>query len=166
MGTAASHKQGLIILITMFIVLLGGLAIALYSEFNAGNLVNIMEGKETRFGVINSIIWGVSTTAASNGSVNCMHSSLSPLAGAVALFNMMIGEVIFGGVGAGMYGMFMFVFLTVFIAGLMVGRTPEFMGKKIEVREIIFVMVALLVPNMVILIGSAVLVIVPDGLSS
>ena len=161
-----SRKQGLIILITMFIVLLGGLAIALYSEFNAGNLVNIMEGKETRFGVVNSIIWGVSTTAASNGSVNCMHSSLSPLAGAVALFNMMIGEVIFGGVGAGMYGMFMFVFLTVFIAGLMVGRTPEFMGKKIEAREIIFVMVALLVPNMVILIGSAVSVIVPDGLSS
>lgn len=161
-----SRKQGLVILAAMFILLLAGLTIASYSEFSSGAIFNTMEGKETRFGVVNSVIWSVATTAASNGSVNCMHSSLSPLSGGVALFNIMLGEVIFGGVGAGMYGMFMFIFLTVFIAGLMVGRTPEFMGKKIEAKEIIFVMVALLIPNILILIGSASSVILPQGLAS
>ncbi len=161
-----SRKQGLVILIAMFILLLAGLALSSYSEFSSGAIFNTMEGKETRFGVVNSVIWSVATTAASNGSVNCMHSSLSPLSGGVALFNIMLGEVIFGGVGAGMYGMFMFIFLTVFIAGLMVGRTPEFMGKKIEAKEIIFVMVALLIPNILILIGSASSVILPQGLTS
>lgn len=161
-----SPKQGLVILAVMFIVLLAGLTLSLYSEFSSGINFNTMEGKETRFGIVNSVIWSVATTAASNGSVNCMHSSLSPLSGGVALFNIMLGEVIFGGVGTGMYGMFMFVFLTVFIAGLMVGRTPEFMGKKIEVKEIIFVMVALLMPNILILIGSASSVMLSQGLTS
>lgn len=161
-----STKQGLVILAAMFIVLLIGLSLASYSEFSSEAIFNTMEGKETRFGVINSVIWSVATTAASNGSVNCMLSSLSPLSGGVALFNILLGEVIFGGVGAGMYGMFMFIFLTVFIAGLMVGRTPEFMGKKIEAKEMIFVMVALLIPNILILTGSAISVILSQGLTS
>lgn len=161
-----SRKQGIVILVVMFVLLLAGLALALYSEFSSSAIFNTMEGKETRFGIINSVIWSVATTAASNGSVNCMHSSLSPLSGGLAMFNIMLGEVIFGGLGAGMYGMFMFIFLTVFIAGLMVGRTPEFMGKKIEAKEIILVMIALLIPNILILIGSASSVILSQGLTS
>lgn len=104
----------------------------LWSELSPNAVTGItagMEGKEQRFGVVNSVLWGAATTA-SNGSVNAMHSSFSPLAGGVALLNMMLGEVIFGGVGAGLYGMLMFVVLTVFIAGLMVGRSPEYLGKK------------------------------------
>jgi K+-transporting ATPase ATPase A chain len=114
-----------------------------------------MEGKETRFGVANSVLWSVATTGASNGSVNAMHDSLSPLSGAVALLNILLGEIIFGGVGAGMYGMLVFIFLTVFIAGLMVGRTPEFLGKKIESFEVRMAAIALLLPSGCILVSSA-----------
>ena len=99
-------------------------------------VVTALEGQEVRFGVTNSVIWSMATTVASNGSVNAMISSLSPIAGGVALFNMMLGEIIFGGVGSGMYGMLLHVMLTVFLAGLMVGRTPEYLGKKIEGNEI------------------------------
>ena len=91
-----------------------------------------MEGKETRFGIFQSILWSTATTVASNGSVNSMISSMSPLAGLVAMLNIQLGEIIFGGVGAGLYGMFLFILLTVFISGLMIGRTPEYFGKKIE----------------------------------
>ena len=97
----------------------------------AGN----MEGKEVRFGVVNSAIWATVTTAASNGSVNSMHDSFTPLGGLVPMWMMMLGEVIFGGVGSGLYGMFAFVMIAVFVAGLMVGRTPEYLGKKIEIYE-------------------------------
>jgi K+-transporting ATPase ATPase A chain len=97
---------------------------------------SLMEGKETRFGIGNSVLWSVATTAASNGSINAMHDSLTPISGMVAILNIMLGEVIFGGVGAGLYGMLIFVILTVFIAGLMVGRTPEFLGKKIGTFEV------------------------------
>ena len=103
-----------------------------------------MEGKETRFGIAQSAIWAASTTAASNGSVNAMHDSLNPLSGLVTMLNIQLGESIFGGVGAGLYGMLVYAFLTVFIAGLMVGRTPEYLGKKIEAREMKFVMLAIL----------------------
>ena len=96
----------------------------------------VLEGKETRLGTNNSIFWAVTTTGTSNGSVNSMLSSLSPLAGGIAMFNIMVGEVIFGGVGVGLCGMLMFALLTVFLAGLMVGRTPEYLGKKIEKTEI------------------------------
>ena len=96
----------------------------------------MLEGKETRFGITNSLLWSVSTTAASNGSVNAMISSLSPLAGGIAMFNIMLGEFIFGGIGVGLCSMIMFVLLTVFLSGLMVGRTPEYLGKKIEKNEI------------------------------
>ena len=92
-----------------------------------------MEGKEVRFGIVNSALWASATTVASNGSVNSMHDSFTPLGGFVPLFNMQMGEVIFGGVGSGLYGMLIFAIIAVFIAGLMVGRTPEYLGKKIEV---------------------------------
>jgi K+-transporting ATPase ATPase A chain len=125
-----------------------------------------MEGKEQRFGVTNSIIWAESTTCVSNGSVNAMHSSLSPAAGGIAMLNMMLGEVIFGGVGVGLTGMLVFVLITVFIAGLMVGRTPEYLGKKIEAYEIKMAMIAVLAPNAMILIGSALGVSTSAGLAS
>ena len=114
-----------------------------------------MEGKETRFGITNSVLWSTSTTAASNGSVNAMHDSLSPIAGMIAMINIMLGEVIFGGVGAGLYGMVIFIILTVFIAGLMVGRTPEYLGKKMEAFEVQMAIIAVLAPSFVILIFSA-----------
>ena len=91
-----------------------------------------MEGKETRFGIANSALWATATTAASNGSVNAMHGSFTPLGGLVPMWLMQLGEVVFGGVGSGLYGMLMFAIVAVFLAGLMVGRTPEYLGKKIE----------------------------------
>ncbi len=153
-----SVKQGWTIFIVMLILLIAGLTIALYSEYSANPLYGhsaLMEGKETRFGITNSVLWSTSTSAASNGSVNAMHESLSPLAGMVAMINIMLGEVIFGGVGAGLYGMIIFVILTVFIAGLMVGRTPEYLGKKINAFEVQMAIIAVLAPNMVILLFSA-----------
>jgi K+-transporting ATPase ATPase A chain len=125
-----------------------------------------MESKETRFGVLNSVLWASATTAASNGSVNAMHDSLTPLGGFAALFNILLGEVVFGGVGAGLYGMLAFVVLTVFMAGLMVGRSPEYFGKRIEKREIIMAMIAVLGPCVVILAFSALAVITEPGRAS
>lgn len=125
-----------------------------------------MEGKETRLGIGNSVLWSVSTTAASSGSVNSMHDSLSPLSGLIAIFNIMLGEVIFGGVGAGLYGMLIFIILTVFIAGLMVGRTPEYLGKKIEAFEVKMAILAVLAPCVVILVFSGIASILPIGTSS
>jgi K+-transporting ATPase ATPase A chain len=119
-----------------------------------------------RFGVTNSVLWSVFTTAASNGSVNAMHASLSPLSGAVAIFNILLGEVIFGGVGCGLYGMILFALLTVFLAGLMVGRTPEYLGKKVEAREIQMTILAIVLPSAAILLGSGAAAILPAGLSS
>ena len=125
-----------------------------------------MEGKETRFGVANSVLWATATTDASNGSVNCMHDSLSPLAGMVAMVNLMLGEVVFGGVGAGLYGMLMYVLLTVFMAGLMVGRSPEYLGKRVEKGEVIWAMIATLVPFILLLLFSAIACVSSFGLSS
>jgi K+-transporting ATPase ATPase A chain len=144
-----------------------GLFASLYAEYSAFpglNLHGSMEGKETRFGITNSVLWSVATSAASNGSVNAMHDSLSPISGMVAMFNIMLGEVIFGGVGAGMYGMIIFVILTVFISGLMVGRTPEYLGKKVEAREVKMAIIAVVAPSLVILIFSAWACIAPAGL--
>lgn len=120
-----------------------------------------MEGKETRFGVVNSALWAVATTAASNGSVNAMHDSFTPLGGLVALGLIQLGEVVFGGVGSGLYGMLMFVVVAVFVAGLMVGRTPEYLGKKIEAFEMKMAALVILVPPLVVLIGTAVAVAGP-----
>lgn len=114
-----------------------------------------MEGKETRFGIVNSAIWAAATTAASNGSVNAMHDSFTPLGGLIPMWLMQLGEVIYGGVGSGLYGMLIFAILAVFIAGLMVGRTPEYLGKKIEVFEMKMASLVILIPPMVVLLGVA-----------
>jgi K+-transporting ATPase ATPase A chain len=124
-----------------------------------------MEGKEARFGITNSVLWEAATTAASNGSVNSMHDSYTPLGGLVALALMQFGEVVYGGVGSGLYGMLIFVILGVFIAGLMVGRTPEYMGKKIQSYEIKMASIAILVPCAAVLIGTAVGVVTKAGLA-
>jgi K+-transporting ATPase ATPase A chain len=114
-----------------------------------------MEGKELRFGTVDSAIWAAATTAASNGSVNAMHDSFTPLGGFVPLLLMQLGEVVFGGVGSGLYGLLVFAILAVFIAGLMVGRTPEYLGKKIEAFEMKMASVAVLVPCLLVLVGTA-----------
>jgi K+-transporting ATPase ATPase A chain len=164
-----SAKQGWTLFAAMMLVLLVVTSVSLWSEYSFNTVLQAaapMEGKEVRFGVMNSVLWSVTTTAASNGSVNAMHDSLSPLSGGLAMLNIMLGEVIFGGVGAGMYGMLVFVILTVFIAGLMVGRTPEYLGKKIEAFEIQMAMVAVLAPSFVILVGTMIACLIPQGLES
>jgi K+-transporting ATPase ATPase A chain len=128
----------------------------------AGN----MEGKEVRYGVANSVTWATATTDASNGSVNSMHDSYNAIAGMVPLVNIQLGEVVFGGVGAGLYGMLVMVLLSVFIAGLMVGRTPEYLGKKVEAREMKLVMLYVLIFPLLILAFTAWSAVVPYGLSS
>ncbi len=125
-----------------------------------------MEGKETRFGIANSALWATATTAASNGSVNSMHDSFTPLGGLVPMWLMQLGEVVFGGVGSGLYGMLMFAIVAVFIAGLMVGRTPEYLGKKIDAYEVKMASIVLLVPPAVVLLGTAVAVMVPAATAS
>ena len=122
-----------------------------------------MEGKEARFGVANSALWAAATTAASNGSVNAMHDSFTPLGGLIPMWLMQLGEVVFGGVGSGLYGMLMFVIVAVFVAGLMVGRTPEYLGKKIDPFEMKMAAIAVLVPCALVLVGTAVAVALPQG---
>ncbi|MBI1826096.1 MAG: potassium-transporting ATPase subunit KdpA [Planctomycetes bacterium] len=163
-------RQGWALLAAMYIVLLAGLALCLYSEYHrqsklvdvgvpiAGQVDGNMEGKEVRFGTANSALWAVTTTAASNGSVNSMHDSYMPLGGLVPMVMMQLGEVIFGGVGSGLYGMLVFVLVTVFIAGLMVGRTPEYLGKKIEAFEMKMSSIAVLAPCICVLVGTAIAV--------
>jgi K+-transporting ATPase ATPase A chain len=125
-----------------------------------------MEGKETRFGIASSGLWAAATTAASNGSVNSMHDSYTPLGGLVPMWLMQLGEVVFGGVGSGLYGMLMFAVVAVFIAGLMVGRTPEYLGKKIEAYEIKMASLVLLVTPLIVLVGTAIASVVPQGTGS
>ena len=120
-----------------------------------------MEGKEARFGIANSAIWATATTAASNGSVNSMHDSFMPLGGLIPMWLIQLGEVVFGGVGSGLYGMLAFVILAVFVAGLMVGRTPEYLGKKIEAYEMKMATLVILIPPMIVLLGTAVSVVTP-----
>ncbi|HNW71214.1 MAG TPA: potassium-transporting ATPase subunit KdpA [Bacteroidales bacterium] len=163
-----STRQGWTIFSAMLILLLSGLSISLYSEYSANPVFGhlpLMEGKEIRFGITNSVLWSTTTTAVSSGSVNAMHDSLSPLSGMVAMVNIMLGEVIFGGVGAGLYGMVIFIILTVFIAGLMVGRSPEYLGKKIESFEVQMAILAVLAPGFVILLFTAWASLVPAGIS-
>jgi K+-transporting ATPase ATPase A chain len=125
-----------------------------------------MEGKEARFGIANSAIWATATTAASNGSVNSMHDSYTPLGGLIPMWLMQLGEVIFGGVGSGLYGMIAFVIIAVFIAGLMIGRTPEYLGKKIESYEMKMASLMILIPPIIVLAGTAAAVIFPAGKQS
>jgi len=135
---------------------------ALGLDTTAGN----MEGKEVRFGVANSVLWSVATTAASNGSVNSMHDSFTPLGGLAPMWLMQLGEIIYGGVGSGLYGMLAFVIVAVFVAGLMVGRTPEYLGKKIEVFEMKMASLMILIPVLTVLFGTAVAVSLDMGRSS
>jgi K+-transporting ATPase ATPase A chain len=125
-----------------------------------------MEGKETRFGITNSAIWSVATTAASNGSVNAMHDSFTPIGTLVSMWLMQIGEVVFGGVGSGLYGMLAFAVVTVFVSGLMVGRTPEYLGKKIGAFEMKMAVLAIILPCATVLIGTAVSLVAAEGVSS
>lgn len=125
-----------------------------------------MEGKETRFGITNSALWAVVTTAASNGSVNAMHDSFTPLGGMIPMWLMQLGEVIYGGVGSGLYGMLVFALVAVFVAGLMIGRTPEYLGKKIEAFEMKMAALVILIPPFVVLVGTALAVLVDPGKAS
>lgn len=163
------RKQGRAIYLVMLILFVGALAAVTISEtigvplvpgvLDSGNL----EGKEIIHGVGTSALWGTATTAASNGSVNAMHDSFTPLAGLVLMFLMQIGEVVFGGVGSGLYGMIGFVILTVFMAGLMVGRTPEYLGKKVEPFDMKMVCLIVLVPPVFTLLGTALVVLMPQA---
>jgi len=162
-------KHGSLIFSTMGCLFLLALGVALYVEsFGTPILGHLpfMGGKEVRFGLGSSTLWTLATTATSNGSVNAMISSAAPLTGLLAMFNIMLGEVLFGGVGCGMYGMGLFILLTVFIAGLMVGRTPEYIGKKIEAPEIKLAVIGVLAPCAVILLFSAIACLCPAGLAS
>ncbi len=165
-----SQRQGWIIFAAMSAVLIFSLAGMLASEYTPtpalAGASSTMEGKEVRLGIANSVLWGAVTTAASNGSVNAMLSSFKPLAGGLAMLHILLGEVIFGGVGSGLYGMLLFIFLTAFIAGLMVGRTPEYLGKKIEAQEIQMTVIAILLPSAAILLPAAAAVLIDHGLVS
>ncbi len=124
-----------------------------------------MEGKETRFGVVNSALWATVTTATSNGSVNSMHDSFTPLGGMVPMWEMQLGEIVFGGVGSGLYGMLIFVLIAVFVAGLMIGRTPEYLGKKIQAFEMKMAAIVILIPPLLVLVGTAIAVMTAAGRS-
>ena len=169
------RRQGWALWAVMAILMVGGLAICYSSEMAGNPLLSALgvdpasgnlEGKEVRFGVSGSTLWATATTAASNGSVNAMHDSFTPLGGFVPLFNIMLGEIIFGGVGSGLYGMIMYVVLAVFIAGLMVGRTPEYLGKKIYAREVLLCMLALLIIPLGMIVLPAISAVLPIGVSS
>lgn len=174
------RRQGWAVLAAMTLIFIPLTFVSLFSEQNGNPYLTKlginpeasdsqtggnMEGKEVRFGITNSVLWETATTAASNGSVNSMHDSYTPIGGLVAMAFMQLGEVVYGGVGCGLYGMLVFVIITVFIAGLMVGRTPEYLGKKIQAYEIKMASVAILVPCTMILLGTAAGVITDAGLA-
>lgn len=160
-------KEGVAIIMAMLLLLIPLMGVAMWSEHQGiPGLGETLEGKEVRIGVTESVLWGVSTTAASNGSVNAMHSSFTPLTGLVFIFQILTGEVVFGGAGAGLYGMALYAIITLFLAGLMVGRSPEWLGKKIEAYEVKLSLTALLVPCALILVGVCLGVVMPWGLSA
>jgi K+-transporting ATPase ATPase A chain len=171
-------RQGWAVLAAMTIIFVGALGVTVTAEQNGnpaftplgvdqtaselqagGN----MEGKETRFGIVNSALWATATTAASNGSVNAMHDSFTPIGGLVPMWMMQLGEVIYGGVGSGLYGMLIFAIIAVFVAGLMVGRTPEYLGKKIEAFEIKMASLVILIPPLLVLGFTALAVVTQAG---
>lgn len=167
-------RQSRAILGCMLVLFALGLGASLWAEYQPNPALSALpveqvaplEGKESRFGTTASVLWSVTTTAASNGSVNAMHDSLNPLSGMVAMLNMMVGEVIFGGVGAGLYGMLLFVLVAVFLAGLMVGRTPEYLGKKLEAREVRLLVATLLVMPVGVLVLGAIAASLPGPASA
>ncbi len=167
-----NQRQGWAILAVMGVLFIAGVTLAYWAEAHGNDIVNAMgltggnmEGKETRFGIVASALFAVITTAASCGAVNSMHDSFTALGGMVPLINIQLGEVIVGGVGAGMYGMLLFVILAIFVAGLMVGRTPEYVGKKIEAKEVKMAMLAILILPLMILGWTAVAAVNPQAVS-
>jgi K+-transporting ATPase ATPase A chain len=168
-----NQRQGWAILAVMGVLFLSGVAVTYWAEANGtSTLASLglsggnMEGKEVRFGIVASSLFAVITTAASCGAVNAMHDSFTALGGMIPLINMQLGEIIIGGVGAGLYGMLLFVVLAIFVAGLMVGRTPEYVGKKIEAREVKMAMLAILVLPLMYLGWTAVAVVLPSAVAS
>ncbi|CEK37454.1 potassium-transporting ATPase subunit KdpA [Paraclostridium sordellii] len=171
-------KQGKVILYAMLIIFILAMSatisfeykstpelvnnVSINSDISLGQSGGNMEGKETRFGVTNSSIWAVATTSASNGSVNSMHDSFTPIGGMTMMILMQLGEVIFGGVGCGLYGMLAFVILTVFISGLMVGRTPEYLGKKIEPYEMKMASILIITTPVLVLVGTSIICLLPN----
>ena len=167
------RRQGWAILAVMGVLFIAGVAVTYWAEargndaFTAMGLTGgNMEGKEVRFGIVASALFAVITTAASCGAVNAMHDSFTALGGMIPLINIQLGEIIVGGVGAGMYGILLFVILSVFVAGLMVGRTPEYVGKKIEAKEVKMAMLAILILPLMILGWTAVAVVLPSAVAS
>jgi K+-transporting ATPase ATPase A chain len=168
-----NQRQGWAILAVMGVLFLSGVAVTYWAEANGTSILSSlgltggnMEGKEVRFGIVASSLFAVITTAASCGAVNAMHDSFTALGGMIPLINMQLGEIIVGGVGAGLYGMLLFVVLAIFVAGLMVGRTPEYVGKKIEAREVKMAMLAILVLPLMYLGWTAVAVVLPSAVAS
>ena len=167
-------RQSRAIIACMLALFLIGGGTALYAEYQPNPALNSplveqsapLEGKEVRFGTTGTVLWTETTTAASNGSVNGMHDSLNPLSGMVALVNMMVGEVIFGGVGAGLYGMLLNVLIAVFLAGLMIGRTPQYLGKKLQAKEVQWLVITLLVMPVGVLVLGAVAAVLPGAVAS
>jgi K+-transporting ATPase ATPase A chain len=168
-----NQRQGWAILATMGVLFIAGVAVCYWAEAAGNPLVHAlgidggnMEGKETRFGISLSALFAVITTAASCGAVNAMHGSFTAIGGLIPLVNMQLGEVIVGGVGAGFYGILMFIVVAVFVAGLMVGRTPEYLGKKIEAKEVKMAMLAILCLPLAMLTFTAIAVVLPTGVAS
>ena len=167
-------RQSRAIIACMLALFLIGGGTALYAEYQPNPALNSplvqhtapLEGKEARFGTTGTVLWAETTTAASNGSVNGMHDSLNPMSGMVALVNMMVGEVIFGGVGAGLYGMLLNVLIAVFLAGLMIGRTPEYLGKKLQAKEVQLLVVTLLVMPVGVLVLAAIASVLPSAVAA
>ncbi len=166
-----NRRQGWAIFAAMMVLFLLGLSVTLAAEWRTNpamaklGVIGNMEGKEVRFGVGPSVLWGEATSVTSNGSVNAMHDSMMPLTGLVYMFNIAVGEVIFGGVGVGLIGMLMYAILTLFLAGLMIGRTPEFLGKKLESREMIMAVIVVIAPAIASLIFAALAVATKTGLA-
>jgi potassium-transporting ATPase potassium-binding subunit len=167
------QRQGFAILAAMGVLFLAGVAVCYWAEANGTQALHAlglaggnMEGKEVRFGIVGSALFAVITTAASCGAVNAMHDSFTALGGMIPLINMELGEIVIGGVGAGLYGMLLFVIVTIFLAGLMVGRTPEYVGKKIEAREVKMAMLAILILPLMMLGWTAVAVVYPPAVAS
>jgi K+-transporting ATPase ATPase A chain len=166
-------RQGWAILAVMGVLFISGVAVTYWAEANGTTALDAlgltggnMEGKEVRFGIVASSLFAVITTAASCGAVNAMHDSFTALGGMIPLINMQLGEIIVGGVGAGLYGMLIFVIISIFVAGLMVGRTPEYVGKKIEAREVKMAMLAILVLPLMYLGWTAIAVVYPTAVAS
>jgi K+-transporting ATPase ATPase A chain len=168
-----NQRQGWAILAAMGVLFVVGVAVCYWAEAHGNDVLNAMglsggnmEGKEVRFGIVASALFAVVTTAASCGAVNAMHDSFTALGGMIPLINMELGEIVVGGVGAGLYGMLLFVIVTVFVAGLMVGRTPEYVGKKIEAREVKMAMLAILILPLMMLGWTAIAVVYPPAVAS